>query len=301
MNRREFIAVMGVTAAAAGKVMAEQSIESMPRIRRNGRIKQGLWVTTFGEDHFSYGKNFSFEEICQHASRLGAHGLDLILPENWPVMRQYGLKLLMAKEGPLTFEDGIIHPDVNEKNEGPVRDYIDFCSENDVRLFAGIGGEQRDMSLETAANNAVTFLNRIKDHLERKNVVLALEIMNTRRTTQGLGRPGQVFGHWDWGLDVVRRVNSSHVKLICDIYHLQIMDGDLASHISESIDWIAHFHVAGVPTRNEIDNNQEINYRYLAEVIASLDYQGYVSHEWRPSAGKDPLNAIETAMNIMDV
>lgn len=290
-----------MTATSTGKLFAGQSVETLPRIRRKGNIKQGLWVTTFGEDHFSYGKNFSFEEICQHARRLGARGLDLILPEYWPVMHQYGLELLMAKEGPLTFADGIIHPQINNKNEQAIHEYVDFCSDNGVRLFAAIGGEQRELSPEVAANNAVVFLNSIKDHLEAKNVVLAIENMNTRRTATGLGRPGQVFGHWDWGMDVVRRVDSPNVKLVCDLYHLQVMDGDLAVRIRDSIDWIAHFHVAGVPTRNEIDENQEINFRYLAEQIAGLDYDGYVSHEWRPSPGRNPLEAIERAMAIMDV
>lgn len=283
------------------KLLAGRDSDGLPVIKRNGNIKQGLWVTTFGEDHFTYGKNFSFQEICRHARRLGAYGLDLILPENWPTMHEYGLKLLMAREGPVTFKDGIIHSGVNEKIEGPLHEYIDFCSDNDAGLIVGIGGQRGDLSESAAADNAVEFLNRIRDHLERKKVVYAIENMNTRRTTQGFGRPGQVFGHWDWGLDVVRRVDSPNVKLVCDIYHLQIMDGDLATRIRESIEWIAHFHVAGVPSRNEIDQTQEVNFRYLAEVIAGLEYQGYVSHEWRPSPGRDPLEAIEQAMALMDV
>ncbi len=97
------------------------------------------------------------------------------------------------------------------------------------------------------------------------------------------------------------RVDSPNVKLVCDVYHLQIMDGDLARRIRDTIQWIAHFHVAGVPTRNVIDETQEVNYRYLAEVIAELDYDGYVSHEWRPAPGSDPIASIERAMDIMDV
>jgi hydroxypyruvate isomerase len=91
------------------------------------------------------------------------------------------------------------------------------------------------------------------------------------------------------------------VKLLCDVYHLQIMDGDVARHIRDSIHRIGHFHVAGVPTRAEIDDTQELNYRYIAEVIASLDYQGYVSHEWRPTPGRDPVESIAAAMDILDV
>jgi hydroxypyruvate isomerase len=91
------------------------------------------------------------------------------------------------------------------------------------------------------------------------------------------------------------------VKLVCDLYHLQIMDGDVTTNLRETIDCIAHFHTAGVPTRNEIDFSQEMNYRYIAEVIADTSFAGYVSHEWRPSPGRDPLRSIAEALEIMDV
>ena len=109
------------------------------------------------------------------------------------------------------------------------------------------------------------------------------------------------FKHWEWGIEMCQRVDSPNVGMVCDIYHLQIMDGDLAFNIQSSIDWIAHFHTAGVPTRNELDYTQEINYRYIAEVIADTGYTGYVSHEFRPGPGRDPVRSIEQAMAIMDV
>jgi hydroxypyruvate isomerase len=96
-------------------------------------------------------------------------------------------------------------------------------------------------------------------------------------------------------------VNSKNVKLVCDLYHLQIMDGDIAQRVRDSIQWIAHFHTAGVPTRTEIDGTQEMNYRYIAEVIADLPFDGYLSHEWRPSPGRDVMRSIEDALALMDV
>jgi hydroxypyruvate isomerase len=170
-----------------------------------------------------------------------------------------------------------------------------------VRRIITIGGQRRGMSYEDAADNAVAFLNRIKGQLEERDVTIAIENMNNRLTDPRFGREDQVFGHWSWGVGVCERVDSPNVKLVCDLYHLQIMDGDLARYIRDTSRWIAHFHVAGVPTRNEIDFTQEINYRYIAEVIAGLDYDGYVSHEWRPTPGRDPLRSIEEALAIMDV
>jgi hydroxypyruvate isomerase len=216
-------------------------------------------------------------------------------------LREHGLEPLLVGTGGVDFENGIIHPEVHDQIEQSIRPYIDMCADEGIRTIITIGGQRRGMSYEQGASNAVAFLNRIKGQLEQRNVTIAIENMNNRLTDPRFGREDQIFGHWSWGVDVCERVSSRNVKLVCDIYHLQIMDGDLARRIRESIQWIAHFHTAGVPTRNEIDYTQEINYRYLAEVIADLDYDGYVSHEWRPTPGRDPLRSIAEAIEIMDV
>ena len=104
------------------------------------------------------------------------------------------------------------------------------------------------------------------------------------------------------GVALCERVNSPNVKIVCDLYHLQIMDGDIVERLKAHHKWIAHIHVAGVPSRNQIDATQELNYRYIAGTIASLPgWNGYVAHEWRPSPGLDPIKTIEAAMEIMDV
>ena len=292
---------MGALAAAAvvlgtSRAHGQEAARAQPRVQRRNRIKQGLWRTNFGAN-----STLSFDDQCREAARLGCHGFDLIPPADWPTLRRHGLKPLLAGAGPVTFEDGIIHPEVHAAMEAPLREHIDMCANEDVRLIITIGGQRRGMQYERAADNAVAFLNRIKSHLEDREVTIAIENMNNRRTDPAFGREDQVFGHWAWGVDVCRRVNSPNVKLVCDLYHLQVMDGDVAVNIRETIDCIAHFHTAGVPTRNEIDFSQEMNYRYIAEVIADTPFTGYVSHEWRPTPGRDPLRSIAEAIEIMDV
>ncbi|HEY5568629.1 MAG TPA: TIM barrel protein, partial [Gammaproteobacteria bacterium] len=272
MQRREFLG----TLAAAGLATALPAGGQEARIQRNGRIKQGLWRNNFGE-----ATTLTFDDMCREAARLGAYGFDLIGPENWPTLRRHGLEPLLVGTGGVDFENGIIHPEVHDQIETTLRPYIDMCAENGVRRIITIGGQRRGMPYDAAADNAVAFLNRIKGQLEERNVTIAIENMNNRLNDPRFGREDQVFGHWAWGVGVCERVDSQNVKLVCDLYHLQIMDGDLARYIRDTSRWIAHFHVAGVPTRNEIDFTQEINYRYVAEVIADLDYEGFVSHEWR--------------------
>jgi hydroxypyruvate isomerase len=301
MNRREALTML---AAAAGTVAvpaaAQQSTAAaaaaQPKIARKGRIKQGLWRVNFGAD-----TKLTFDDMCREAARVGAYGFDLIDPADWPTLRKHGLEPLLAGAGPVTFPNGIIHPEVHDQLEKDLRAHIDMVAAQGVKTIISIGGQRRGMPYEQGADNAVAFLNRIKGHLEMRGVTLAVENMNNRRTDPNFGREDQIFGHWAWGVGVCERVNSPNVKLVCDLYHLQIMDGDIAQNIRDTIQWIAHFHTAGVPSRNEIDFSQEMNYRYIAEVIADTPFKGYVSHEWRPTPGRDPLRSIAEALAIMDV
>lgn len=299
MNRRQALALL---AAAAGAAAAPASGQAPPtaagqqRIARNGRIKQGLWRVNFGAD-----TKLSFDDMCREAARLGCYGFDLIPPADWPTLRKHGLEPLLAGAGPVTFENGIIHTEVHAQLEKDLRAWIDSVAEQGAKTIITIGGQRRGMPYEQAADNAVAFLNRMKGQLEDRGVTIAIENMNNRRLDPAFGREDQTFGRWGWGVGVCERVNSPNVKLVCDLYHLQIMDGDIAQNIRDTIQWIAHFHTAGVPTRNEIDFSQEMNYRYIAEVIADTPFTGYVSHEWRPSPGRDPLRSIAEAIEIMDV
>jgi hydroxypyruvate isomerase len=303
MKRREVLRALAAAGAMAAVPIAAQPRNAAPaaplspqKMARKGRIKQGLWRSNFGAD-----TKLTFDDMCREAARVGAHGFDLIDPADWPTLRKHGLQPLLAGPGPVTFDNGVIHAEVHDELEAAIRPHIDMCARENVRTFISIGGKRRGMPYERGADNAVAFLNRIKGHLEERNVTLAIENMNNRRLDPSFGREDQIFGHWEWGVEVCERVNSKNVKLVCDLYHLQIMDGDIAQNLRDSIQWIAHFHTAGVPTRNEIDFSQEMNYRYIAQVIAELPFDGYVSHEWRPTPGRDPIRSIEEALAIMDV
>ena len=208
MKRRDFL---GTVAAAAGAlaVAPASGQQGTPtgaaaapaKVARKGRIKQGLWKTNFGDD-----TKLTFDDMCREAARLGCYGFDLIDPADWPTLRKHGLEPLIAGAGPVTFENGLIHSEVHKELEDKLRPWIDQCAREHVKTMISIGGQRRGMPYERAADNAVMFLNKIKGQLEERNVTLAIEIMNNRRTDNRFGRPDQVFGRWEWGVGVCERV-----------------------------------------------------------------------------------------------
>jgi hydroxypyruvate isomerase len=296
MDRRNFLiglAGAGVAVVAEGQGTRPPAATSP---QRKGRLKQSLMRVNFGAD-----TKLTFDDMCREAARMGFKGFDLIAPEDWPTLKKYGLTPSMAGAGPVTFQDGLIHKEVHARIEQPLREAIDVCAVGGCPNIITVGGQRRGMADAEAADNAVTFLNRIKGHAEDKGVTISLENMNNMYTDPNFGREDQIFAHLKWGFDVVKRVDSPRVKVLFDIYHAQIMDGNVVATIRENFPWISHFHTAGVPGRTDIDSTQEVNYRFIAQTIADLGYTGYICHEFRPAPGHNPLDCIREAFAIIDV
>jgi len=284
MRRREFVATAALVGAASTSVVAQNK----------GRLKQ--CVTSFPFD-----PKMPFEDRCSEAARLGCVGYDLVAAKDWPTLKKYGLIPTMAPPGGVTMEDGIIHREAHEKSLAALGASIDECAAGGCPNLITVGGQRRGMSNAEGADNAVTLLNRIKARAEDKGVTICMEVMNSKLQDPGLGRKDQICDHLAWGVEVCQRVNSPRVRILCDIYHLQIMDGDVCRNIQQNFQWIAHFHTGGVPDRHEIDDTQELNYRFVAKTIADLGYTGYIAHEFRPTPGRDPIQSLKQAIDIITV
>ena len=145
------------------------------------------------------------------------------------------------------------------------------------------------------ADNCVAFLNKVKKHAEDKEITICIEYLNSK-----VNHKDYMFDHIAWGVDVCKRVNSPRVKILYDIYHAQIMDGDIVRNIRDHYQWIGHFHTGGNPGRHDIDDSQELNYRFIAQAIADLNYTGYISHEYSPAQGHEPIETLKKAMAIIE-
>ncbi len=289
MRRREFVTAAALAGAATA---AKAQTNSAPKSK--GRLKQ--CVTSFPFD-----PKLSFEDRCREAAQLGCVGYDLVAPKDWPTLKKYGLIPTMAPLGGVTMEDGIIHKEAHEKALQSMGPAIDECAAAGAPNIIIVGGQRKGMSDQEGADNAVAFLDRIKSRAEDKGVTICMEVMNTKLPDPLLGRKDQICDHLSWGVGVVKRVNSPRVKILCDIYHLQIMDGDVTRNIQTNFQWIGHFHTGGVPGRHEIDDTQELNYKFIAKSIADLGYTGYIAHEFRPAPGRDPVESLKQAIDIMTV
>ena len=157
-------------------------------------------------------------------------------------------------------------------------------------------GNRNGLDDREGADNCVLFLDKIKAQAEQTGVTICMEYLNSK-----VNHKDYMFDHIAWGVDVMRRVNSPRVKILFDIYHAQIMDGDIVRNIRDHFQWIGHFHTGGNPGRHDIDDSQELNYRFIMQAIADLGFTGFVSHEYTPAEGHDPIATLDKAIALCDV
>lgn len=284
MRRRDFL-----PALAAAPVALAQNRPSQP-VAREGRLKQGVTRGVFARE-------MSLEDCCREAVRLGVLGFDLIGPADWPTLRKYGLTPSMYPQGPGgSIPDALNRRENHDRIEKSLTAAIDESAANGIPNIITFSGNRRGMSDTEGADHCVAFLNRVKAHAEDKGVTICMELLNSK-----VNHKDYMFDHLAWGVDVVKRVNSPRVKILYDIYHAQIMDGDIVRNIRDNIQWIAHFHTGGNPGRHDIDESQELNYHYVAQSIADLGFTGFISHEYSPAPRHDPIAVLTKALQICDV
>ena len=301
MRRREFLATSAaavVAAAVSPSLTNAQTPAPAAQVKRKGRLKQSLFRTVFGQN--TPGLT-TFDDQCKEAARLGCYGFDLVGPADWPTMKKYGLVPTM---GPMSFagiSDGLVRKEQWPEIEKKLHDEVDACVAGGCKGIITFAGQRKGMSFEEGMDLTVAFMNRVKSYLEDKNVSLCMENANSRYPDNVLGRADQLCDRPSWGFEMCKRVNSPNVKMLFDIYHAQIMEGNVVAAIKDNFQWISHFHCAGVPGRHEIDGTQELNYRFIAQTIVDLGYTGYIAHEYRPTPGRNPIEGLSAGIDILDV
>jgi len=275
-----------LSGAAAASVPALAWSQKTPPVQRKGRIKQSV-------SRWCY-KDIPLDQLCTYAAQIGCKGIDLLKPDEYEVPRQYGLVCSMAYAGGGDIPNALNRVENHAKIEEGFRQYIPLAAKAGVPNVITFSGNRAGMSDEEGAKNAIIGLNRVKKIAEDNGVVICMELLNSK-----VNHKDYMCDHTAWGLQVVQAVNSPHVKLLYDIYHMQIMEGDLVSTIQQNIQWLGHFHTGGVPGRHELDSTQEVQWDGVMRGIAATSYQGYVAHEFVPT--RDPLTSLREAVDLCDV
>ena len=278
MTRRSLLQASGAAALA-------NQLSAAAEAPAEGRLKQSVSRWTY--------KAFSVEELCQHAVKIGLKGIDLVDSTDWPLIQKYGLTPSMTP-GAGTIADALNRKENHDKLEAEFRENIAKAAKAGVPNVITFSGNRRGLADDMGLENCVIGLNRVKKIAEDKGVTICLELLNSK-----VDHHDYQCDHTAWGVEVIKRVDSPRVKLLYDIYHMQIMEGDVIRTIRDNFQYLAHFHTGGVPGRHEIDNTQELNYAAVAKALVDLGFQGFMAHEFVP-ASKDPLKSLEDAAKLCD-
>ncbi len=279
-----------IQGTVAGTVLAYTSQSALSQadapVQRKGRIHQSVC-------RWCYPKA-SLEDLCAYSARIGLKAVDLLKPEEYLIPQRYGLVCSMGYAGAGDIPNGLNRLENHDKIEAAFRENIPLAAKAKVPNVITFSGNRKGMSDEEGARNTVIGLNRVKKIAEDNNVTICVELLNSK-----VNHKDYMCDHTAWGVDVMKQVNSTHVKLLYDIYHMQIMEGDIIRTIQENIQWLGHFHTGGVPGRHELDNTQEVQWDGVMRGILATGFNGYVAHEFVPAG--DPFTSLRQAADLCDV
>lgn len=295
LSRRKMLErSMAAVAATAVGCAAAGGAEPCPqtaagRVITKGRIKQGV-------HHWCF-EPMPLETLARHAAAMGLTAMEGIPPKDWGILKRYGLICSMTT-GHL-FVDGMNHKENHAMCIEKLKAAIDATAAAGFPNVITFSGVRRGMADDVGLENTIAGLKQVIGYAERKKVNLCLEMINSRVAAWMKGQPDYMCDTIEWAVEVCKRLASERMKVLFDVYHVQVMQGDIITRIRQYRQYIGHYHVAGVPGRNEIDDSQEINYPAVMRAIVATGYTGYIGQEFLPT--RDPIQSLRAAARICDV
>ena len=283
MTRRMAIGTVG---AALGVAASGAELAGQGRVVRNGRLKQSV-------SRWPY-RDIAFPAFCAAVAEMGLPAIDLLEAPEWDIAAEHGLVCSMGYGGGGTIEDGL---NVRANHDGIVTNLqraLPRAAERNVPNLITFFGNRRGMGDPEATRNCVDALRRLAPVAEEHDVTICVELLNSK-----VDHPDYQGDHTPFGAEIIRAVDSPRVKLLNDIYHMQIMEGDVIRTIRDYAADIAHYHTGGVPGRHELDENQELQWATICRAIVETGFEGYVAHEFVPT--RDPLTSLREAVALCDV
>ena len=284
LSRRQ--ALKSGLALAALAPLASAQTPSETQVKRKGNIHQAACRWCY--------QSTPLDQLLAYAASIGLKGIDLLQPQEYEIPRRFGLICTMAYAGGGDIPNALNRTENHAAIEAAFRTNIPLAAKAGIPNVITFSGNRAGMSDDEGARNTIAGLNRVKKIAEDNGVTICLELLNSK-----VDHHDYMCDHTAWGVRVMEEVNSPHVKLLYDIYHMQIMEGDLIATIRANIQWIGHFHTGGVPGRHELDNTQEVQWDGVMRGIAATGFKGIVAHEVMPT--RDPFSSLRAAVDLCDV
>ena len=276
------ITVATITSKGVAQMTAEKS--KVKKMATKGRVKQSVC-------QWCYGK-IGLEELAAYSAAIGIKSIELVEPKDWPVHKKHGLICAMTPSHGIA--KGLNRKKNHDECLEKIRKSIELTAEAGFPNVICFSGNRAGMDDDEGLDNCEIAVKKIVGFAEKKNVTLCIELLNSKRNHKDY-----MCDRTHWGAELVKRIGSPRFKLLYDIYHMQVQEGDVIATIRENKDLIGHYHTAGVPGRNEIDDSQELYYPAIMQTIVDMGFDGYVAQEFVPK--RDPLKSLAESVKICDV
>jgi len=240
-------------------------------------------------------QDIPLEKFARSCANIGIQAIDLLKPTEWETVEKYGLVCSLATDDFADIENGFNEPKTHKELQEKYKGLIDKASEHKIKSVIVFSGNRRGMDENTGITNCVKGLEPLLNYAKKKNVTLVMELLNSK-----IDHPDYMADHTEWGVALAEEMGADNFKLLYDIYHMQVMEGNIIATIKKNHKYIGHYHTAGVPGRNEIDNTQELYYPAIMRAIAGTGFEGFVAQEFIPT-NPDKIDALQKAIEICDV
>jgi hydroxypyruvate isomerase len=288
-SRREAIKNMAIATVAMGAPLTLQGFtnksEEFSALKGNVNHAVCRWCYA----------DIDLDTLCIEGKKMGLKGIDLVGPKEWPTLKKHGLYSSMCNGAEINLVDGWNDPKFHETLIKNYTEMIPLVAKAGYKNLICFSGSRRGKDDETGWNNCVTGLKQVIGLAEKHNVILVMELLNSK-----VNHKDYQCDHTAWGVELCKRLGSENFKLLYDIYHMQIDEGDVIRTIQDNHQYLAHYHTGGVPGRNEIDETQELYYPAIVKAIIATGFKGYLAQEFIPLQ-KDKLASLKNAVKLCDL
>ena len=290
-NRRKAIQMMATAAIGGTALQAMPIVNLKNKTMDGGKLKGNIrhsvcrWTYDF----------LTLDELCKAGKDIGLVAIDLVEPKEWEVLKRNGLECSMCSGAAISLTEGWNRTEYHSTLVKNYTEHIGYVSKAGYKNLICFSGNRKGMDDETGMKNCLAGLKKIIGLAEKQGVVIQMELFNSK-----VNHPDYMADKSAWGIELCKRLGSENFKLLYDIYHMQISEGDIIHTIQDYHQYFGHYHTAGVPGRHEIDDNQELNYPAIMAAIVDTGFKGYVAQEFIPVA-QDKIGSLRMAVNLRDV